>query len=138
MKHIDSRYIADEDNSTSSKSERSRSSCNKLLTNKSNDENQIAKISPVQLITEITDTPNKDINASESNNDHSDQTLRNSPTKQKQVYFKCKRSVKCKQSNVVYPIQERPILHLKFNILFELGGRFSRNGGASAISKQRE
>ena len=85
MKHIDSRYIADEDNSTSSKSERSRSSCNKLLTNKSNDEHQIAKISPVQLITEITDTPNKDINASDSNNDQSDQTLRNSCTKQKQV-----------------------------------------------------
>ena len=85
MKHIDSQYIANEDNSTSSKSERSRSSCNKLLTNKSNDENQIAKISPVQLITEITDTPNKDIDASESNNDHSDQTLRNSAAKQKQV-----------------------------------------------------
>ena len=85
MKHIDSRYIADEDNSTSSKSERSRSSCNKLLTNKDNDEHQIAKISPVQLITEITDNPNKDINASDSNNDQSDQSLRNSPTKQKQV-----------------------------------------------------
>ena len=85
MKHIDSRYIADEDNSTSSKSERSRSSCNKLLTNKRNDENQIPKISPVQLITEISDIPNKDINASDSNNDQSDQSLRNSPTKQKQV-----------------------------------------------------
>ena len=85
MKHIDSRYIADEDNSTSSKSERSRSSCNKLLTNKSNDENQIAKISPVQLTTEITATPNKDINASDSNDDQSDQTLPNSAAKQKQV-----------------------------------------------------
>ena len=85
MEHNDSRYIANEDNPTSSKSERSSSSCNKLLTNKGNDENQIAKISPVQLITEITDNPNKDINASDSNNDQSDQSLRNSPTKQKQV-----------------------------------------------------
>ena len=85
MKHIDSRYIADEDNSTSSKSKRSRSSCIKLLTNKCNDENQSTKISPVQLITEITDTPNKDINASDSNGDQSDQTLPNSAAKQKQV-----------------------------------------------------
>ena len=85
MKHIDSRYIADEDNSTSSKSERSRSSCNKLLTNKRNDENQIPKISPVQLITEISDTPSKDIIASDSNDDQSDQTLTISAAKQKQV-----------------------------------------------------
>ena len=85
MKHIDSRYIADEDNSTSSKSERSRSSCDKLLTTKRNDENQIPEISPVQLITEISDTPNKDINASDSNDDQSDQTLPNSAAKQKQV-----------------------------------------------------
>ena len=88
MKDIDSRYIADEDSSTFSKSERSRSSCNESLTNKPNEENQIAKISPVQLITEKTDTPSKDINASESNDDQSDQTLRNSAAKQKQVLFR--------------------------------------------------
>ena len=85
MKHIDSQYIAGEDNSTSSKLERSTSSCNKLVANKRNYENQIAKIPPIQLITEITDTQNKDIDASDSNDDQSDQTLQNSAAKQKQV-----------------------------------------------------